>query len=138
MVKKEFRYTTLWKETDDEIVFATYTPKLEVNLEVALELVRNRMEFAENKPHYVLIDFTNVLQVTKEARDFMNTVDGGLKGIKGGAFLSNSVVTNLFVNLFFKINNPPIPSRFFTNKEDALKWLIGVKQSQQSGEPADL
>ena len=127
MRKQEFRYATLHADVDGEIVYATYMPKLEINIEVAHELVQNRMEFAQYKPHFLLIDFTNVKSVTKEARDFMNSPEGGLKGLLGGAFLSNNVVATLFVNLFLKVSNPPIPAKFFTNRSEAMNWLRKVK-----------
>jgi len=127
MEKQQFRYTSLSKEIDDGIIYATYIPKLEINLAIAQELVQNRMSFSENKPHYILIDFTNVKSVTKDARDYMNDPEAGLKGLLGGAFLSNSVVATLFVNLYLKVNNPTIPAKFFTNKADAINWLKKIR-----------
>ncbi|HXU25854.1 MAG TPA: hypothetical protein VN698_01375 [Bacteroidia bacterium] len=128
MKKQEYRYTTLWTEADDEIVFASYAPNLEIDIDVARELVQNRMSFCENKPHYILIDFTNTKSVTKEARDYMNSPEGGLKRILGGAFLSNSIVSNMLINLYLKINKPSVPAKFFTKKEEALIWLISLKK----------
>jgi hypothetical protein len=57
----------------------------------------------------------------------MNSPEGGLKGILGGAFLSNSVVSNVVINLFLKISKPSVPAKFFTKKEDALNWLKELK-----------
>jgi len=54
---------------------------------------------------------------TKEARDYMNSSEGGLNGLLGGAFLSKSVVASLFINLYLKVNNPAIPARFFTTRK---------------------
>ena len=130
MKKATFRYAELSRSRDKEIVFATYVPHLEITLEVAQELVENRIQFAEGHPHYILIDFTNVKSVSKEARDFMNSSEGGLKGILGGAFLSNNVVATMFINLFLKIRKPNIPARFFTNRHDALDWLEGIKSEK--------
>jgi hypothetical protein len=129
MKKQEFKYTLL-TEIDDQIVYATYVPKLEITLEIAHELVRNRVEFSQDEPHYVVIDFTNVRSVTKEARDYMNRLDGGLKGILGGAFLSNNVVATLFINLYLKVNNPAIPARYFTSRGEAVKWLNKIKSEK--------
>jgi hypothetical protein len=128
MESSEFRYATLWKEEENDIVFARYKPKLEITIEVARELVQDRMLFTKSQPHYILIDFTNVASVTKEARDYMNDPDGGLLGILGGAFLSNTIVTNVFVNLYLKINQPVVPAKFFRNKDEALLWLVELKR----------
>ena len=132
MRKQEFRYATLISDDDSEILYATYTPSLEITIEVAHELVENRITFCNNRPHFILIDFTNVRSVTKEARDYMNSTEGGLKRILGGAFLSNNVVATLFINLYLKISNPVIPAKFFTSKAEAVKWLSKIKAERAS------
>jgi len=128
---KGYQTVTFWKESDDDIVFFKYAPQLEMNMDVAKDIVRSRLEYTNNKSVFTLIDFTNVKSVTKEARDYMNSPEGGLKGILGGAFLSNSVVATLFVNLYLKVSNPTIPAKFFTSREDALQWLKKVKAEKK-------
>jgi hypothetical protein len=96
---------------------------------VAKEIVESRLNYTKGRSVYTLIDFSNVKSVTKEARDYMNSPEGGLKGILGGAFLSNSVVATLFVNLYLKISNPSIPAKFFTSEKDALWWLMKTKNT---------
>ncbi len=120
---KNFNYSSHWREDDSRIIFLEYNPNLVIDMVVANDIVRSRLGYADNKPHYILIDFTNVKSVTKEARDYMNDPDGGLKGIKGGAFLSNNVVGNLFINLYLNINKPSVPAKFFKDKNDAIDWL---------------
>jgi|ERR1700757_582902 len=125
---QQFKYTSFWKEAEDNILFWDYTPKIEIDISIAKELVKNRLEYSKGEPMYTLIDFTNVQSATKEARDYMNSPDGGLKGILGGAFLSNSIVSNVFINLYLKINKPSIPAKFFTKREDAISWLKDLKK----------
>ena len=124
---KEYKTAWFWKEADDDILFFKYSPRLEMTIEVAREIVRSRLEYCDGAPMYVLIDVTNIKSATKEARDYMNSNEGGLKGVAGGAFLSNNVVATLVINLFLRVSNLAIPARFFTNKEEALKWLIKIK-----------
>jgi hypothetical protein len=112
---------------ENDIIFFKYKPSVEIDILTARDMVRNRMEYTSGRSVYTLIDFTNVKSVTKEARDYMNSPEGGLKGILGGAFLSNSVVATLFVNLYLKVSNPSIPAKFFTNREDAIGWLKKIK-----------
>jgi hypothetical protein len=125
---KEYGTTTFWKEEEEDIIFFKYSPKLEMSIDVAKEIVANRLEYSGGKPKYTLIDFTNVKTVTKEARDYMNNSEGGLKGILGGAFLSNNVVATLFVNLYLKVSNPSVPAKFFTDRDEALSWLKKIKK----------
>lgn len=130
MTKKnyiEFPNISFWLEENDVIAFK-YGSNLNIDLPMAKELVENRLEYCDNKPSYCLIDFTNVKSVTKEAREYMNDPNGGLRCILGGAFLSSNSVGNLFINVYLKINKPIIPARFFNNREEALRWLKKLSQ----------
>ncbi|MCD9013995.1 DUF7793 family protein [Parachryseolinea silvisoli] len=125
---KEYKTTSFWMNgVDEEIIFWNYAPALEMDITIARELVRDRLAYTHGRSVYALIDVTNLKTTTKEARDFMNSKDGGLKGLLGGAFLSNNVVATLLVNLYLKVNTPAIPARFFTNRQDALNWLLKIK-----------
>ncbi|HRD40353.1 MAG TPA: hypothetical protein PLC65_17120 [Bacteroidia bacterium] len=124
---KELRYTSYWQEEEEAIIFIKYAPKLAITLPIAKELVKTRLEYTHHKKHYTVIDFTNVLRVEKEARDYMNEEEHGLKNILAGAFLSNSIVGIFFINLYLKINKPKVPAKFFTSKAEAVKWLQQIK-----------
>jgi hypothetical protein len=132
MSEKKYRYITI--SSDDaypDTIFGIYSPKLEIDINIAKELIDNRLDFTQGKPVFALIDFTNVKSVTKEARDYMNDPVAGLKGLLGGAFLSNNVVATLFVNLYLKVSHPTIPAKFFTSKTDAINWLMKIKSEKQ-------
>lgn len=128
---KEYKTVFFWKEEDDDILFFKYAPKLEMDIDIAKEIVNNRLEYTHNKPMYTIIDGSNLKTTTKEARDYMTSLDGGLKGILAGAFLANSVVTTVIINLYLTINKPPTPAKFFSNKQDALKWIAEQKEKQK-------
>lgn len=124
---KELLFTSYWLEEDEDIIFIKYAPKLEITLKVAEELVQSRLEYTKNKKHYTIIDFTNVLKVDRDARDYMNQEEHGLKNILAGAFLSNSIVGIFFINLYLKINKPKVPAKFFKTKTEAVKWIQQIK-----------
>ena len=129
---REYKITTFWKEgIDEDIIFWNYVPGLEMDIETAKQLVQYRLEYTKGKSVYTVIDGTNIKSTTKEARDYMNSAEGGLKGVLGGAFLSNSVVANLLINLYLKVNHPTVPARFFTNKVEAISWLKKVKTEKE-------
>lgn len=128
---KEYKTATFWKKYGD-IVFFKYAPALDMDVHVAREMVASRLEYTKGEAVYALIDVTNLKSTTKEARDYMNSPEGGLRGIKAGAFLSNNVVPTLLINLYLKVSNPPVPAKFFTSEEEALKWLIKIKEKSTS------
>lgn len=130
---KEYKTTSFWMNgVDEAIIFWNYASALEMDIAIARELVQHRLEYTHGEPVYALIDVTNLRSTTKEARDFMNSRDGGLKGLLGGAFLSNNVVSTLLVNLYLKVNRPAIPARFFTDRQEALSWLLRIKMENST------
>ena len=129
MSNKEYDNISFGK-VENDIIFFKYKPSIEIDINTAKDMVKNRLDYTGGQSVYTLIDFTNVKSVTKEARDYMNSPEGGLKGILGGAFLSNSVVATLFVNLYLKVSRPSIPAKFFTNSSDAINWLKKIKVSK--------
>lgn len=121
----ENNYVSVWIE--EGILFSTCKKQLVLDLEIAKKIVEDRIEFTKGIAYPILLDFTNLKSATKEARDYMNDPKGGLNGLLGGAFLTNSVATKVLVNLYLKINRPSIPAKFFTKKEDAINWLKDLK-----------
>jgi hypothetical protein len=128
---KEYETVFFWKEEQDDVLFFKYAPKLEMDIEIAKQIVENRLEYTNNQPMYTVIDGSNLKSTTKEARDYMTNPDGGLKGILAGAFLANSVVTTVIINLYLTINKPPTPAKFFSNKQDALKWINEIREKNK-------
>jgi hypothetical protein len=132
MKRKEYRYISVcFHDEMPDIMFCSYAPHLMIDLPIAHELIENRLNFSGGRSVYTLIDFTNVKGVTKEARDYMNRIDGGLKGILGGAFISNNIMATLLINLLLKISKPSVPAKFFTNQQEALKWLRWIRYTQR-------
>ena len=129
--KISYRYITVWREEHyPDLIFGVYAPRLEINLSIARELIANRLEYSGGEAAYCLIDFTNVKSVTKEARDYMNSREGGLKGVLAGAFVSNNVVSTILVNLYLKVSTPVVPAKFFTDRHEALRWLIRIRNER--------
>jgi hypothetical protein len=127
---KEYETVSFWREEDDDILFFKYAPRLEMTIDVAKAIVQSRLDYCQGVPSYMVIDATNIKSATKEARDYMNSREGGLKGVLGGAFLSNNVMATLAINLFLKVSNLPVPAKFFTDKGEAIKWLRKIRNEK--------
>lgn len=115
----ETPYMKLWKR--DEILFCTYSDKLEIDLEIAVHCVKTRIEFSEGKSYPVLIRLQGIRSVNKEARDYFS--DEGSKLITAGALLISSPLTKILGNIFMHINKPDVPTKLFTNETEAKEWL---------------
>ncbi len=112
---------------EDNILFCSYKQHLEIDITTAKRIIKDRVTFTDGEYYPILIDFSNMKSVTKEARDYLNSAEGGLSGLLGGAFLSKNVVASLFINLYLKVNHPAIPARFFTDKTEAIDWLKRIR-----------
>ena len=129
--KKVYDYITIWTEESDEILISTCPANSRMDINIVKDLVKSRLDYSQGKALYTLMDVTNMASITKEARDYLNAPDGGLKGVLGGAFLSNSITSTVIINLYLKISKPEVPAKFFTKKEDALHWLNEIKRGQK-------
>jgi hypothetical protein len=117
----ENEYVNVWIE--EGILYCTYKDQTVIDLPIAIEIVKDRLTFSEGKAYPILIDFSNLKSVTKEARDYMNSPEGGLNGLVCGAFVGGNAVATFFINVYLKINRPSIPTVFFTDRNEAINWL---------------
>lgn len=103
-----------------------FKPGINITIEVAHDIVNKRSAFFENKLYPMLIEDRGVIGMTKETRDFFST-KAGTKKIKAGALLLNSVFSTYLGNFFLKVSNPPVPTKIFTDRAKAIKWLEQYK-----------
>ena len=122
MIVKKYPLMTCTTEPDSGIVFIEFPPNLKVDLAMAQEIVSNRLQFTDNKPHYLISDTTNVRQITAEAKEFLQQPDGGLKNILGAAFIGSNPVAELIANIFIKTPKD-FHARFFSSRKAALAWI---------------
>lgn len=114
------------EEDDDEIVFIDYHKDLEINLSLAHEMVENRLEFTENKKHYVIIDATKIKSVSSDAKVYLLDPYYGTKNILGSAIIANNPVSTMIASIFTK-GAKNFPSKFFSKKNDAIRWIKELK-----------
>lgn len=126
MKTKLYTLSKMSTDGDDDIVFIDYNKNLEVSLVLAQEMVDNRLEFTNNKPHYVIIDATGIKSMSLDAKNYLLDPDYGTKNILGSAIIANNPVSAMIANIFTK-GAKNFPSRFFSKKADAIKWIKDLK-----------
>ncbi len=113
---------------DSNVIFIEFSPNLKVDLSIAKQIVANRLDFTSNKKHYLVLDMSNIKNVTAEAKKFLQAPEGGLKNILGAAFIASNPVGALIANIFVKTPKDFI-ARFFTDKKEALDWInLSIKK----------
>ncbi|GAB3199865.1 hypothetical protein GCM10027293_19750 [Pontibacter aydingkolensis] len=110
----------------DGILHFRYKNIENLDLEVAKQCVKDRLEFTGEKDYPCLIDAITIKHFTKEARDYF--ANEGNKGIIASAILSSSTVIKMMANFYVMVNKPVNPTRLFTEKKSALEWLEQYKK----------
>ncbi|PWA04385.1 DUF7793 family protein [Flavobacterium psychrotolerans] len=130
---KKYPQVTFSKELDDDIIFLKFTESVIIDVKIAEDLIAKRIEFAENKDHYLIVNASKSTQgFTRGAKELFRHPEIGLKNILGAAFIVNNPVTVLLINILIKAT-PSISSKYFSNEKEALSWVKKLKESNKTG-----
>ena len=95
-------------------------------IEDVKENVRAFGELTGNKKAPVLIIGGSFSSLDDKTREFMATEES-LKYSTAEAFLITSLAQKILINFYIKFNKPLVPTRVFTDKEEAIEWLTRYK-----------
>jgi hypothetical protein len=117
--KMENRYMEIYLENN--ILYSAFKQGTEMDINVAKFCVTERIKFSNNTSYRMLIEIRGLKSVTKEAREYM--AEEGAALVLAAAFIISSPLSKLLGNIFLAINRPKIPSKLFTDRSEAIKWL---------------
>ncbi len=121
-------YADTWIEQG--ILYLVYKQGLIIDLQVAKTIVAERLEWQQGVTYPMVIDARAIDSVDDDAREYFTTEEA-TRFVSAGAIYLESTVRNIFTliagNIFLKVDEPPIPTRLFTQKEEALSWLEPYK-----------
>jgi hypothetical protein len=111
-------YVAVWIE--DGILFGLYKKNCIIGLEAAKEIVALRKQLTKEVPYPCIAYINYIKVVTKEARKYLASEDNGqlLK-----LALTDSGFSKILGNIFLSLDKPIMPTRLFTKKDEAVKWL---------------
>ena len=111
-------------EIENGILICKYQQGLEINIDIAHQMIKDRRDYIKNKSYPTLLDARGLKSINREAREYSSS-DEGYEGVTAGALLSGSIFTSYIGNFFLKItsNKPNVPLRLFTDKQKAMEWL---------------
>jgi hypothetical protein len=125
MTTKEWDTKYVHFTLDDNVVVVAFKQNLVIVKEIAEEIVSSRLLFIEGNSYPTLADIRIMKSMDKASRECFASAQAQ-QGVKAGAVLSDSVFTTFLGNFFLKIeyfNKSPLPTRLFTNKDNAIRWL---------------
>ena len=112
----------VYLELEDDLLTGYYKKDKKIDLDAARQIVSDRLAFTDGRDVLALAVNLGVRNITKEARDFLASKEG-VKGCIAGAIIVGSPVGSFIGNWYLSLSKPLIPSRTFTKKDAAIKWL---------------
>ncbi len=119
----------MWIEND--ILHCNYKKGLVVTLPIAKQIIRDRNLLTEGKPYPGLTDICGVKGVEESAKDYLTSKQAA-GNITAMAVVYASPIEKMISTFYKDVNIPLMPSRLFTNREQALIWLEMFKKHNQS------
>lgn len=107
---------------EDGIIHQVYKPDLIITIDIARQMVKHRLEIANGITYPVFVDVRNLVAVKAEARKHLAGSEA-VKYVSAGAIYLDTYLHYLTGSVFLKIDKPAIPSKLFTDKERAFRWL---------------
>ncbi len=96
-----------------------------VDAETARKIIKLRIGACDGKYYPLLADIRCVQSFSKEARDLL--AKDGTTLLSATAILINSPLSKVIANFYLRLSNPAIPTRLFTDFDEAYNWLIPHK-----------
>ena len=121
-MQKQLDTPYVYLELEDDLLTGYYKKDKKIDLAAAKQIVRDRLELAGDHSVLALAINLGVKNMTKEARDYLASEEG-VKNLIAGAIITGSPVGSFIGNWYLSISKPLVPSRIFTKKEAAIKWL---------------
>lgn len=106
---------------DDGIIFCEYEEKLLLDLDMAKNMLADRLAFQKGISYPIVIVLNGLKATDKATRKF--TATEGIRGITMGAFIVKNAIEKVIVNFFLSVEKPPVPAKAFTTEEDAVSWI---------------
>lgn len=119
----DLRACLMWVDSEN-ITYQEFKPGVDVSLEDAKEMARVRKRLLRSKRGPRLTDIRGVKSTPKAVRDFGQSKEVA-QMTTAFAIIVDSPMTRTLGTIFMQLTRPPYPTRMFTNKDDALKWLRG-------------
>lgn len=114
---------------DDGIIIAVADEQEYHTLEQAKENTAITLTVANGKRRPFLIDMSKVKSMSRDARVYYAGTEP-VKAITAVAILTNSNVGKMVANFFIGLTHQHLPTKMFTDINEAINWLQGHQLEQ--------
>jgi len=107
---------------EPDLVVYNYKPGIHLTWLMVQQVAKETNEMINYKPCYMCSIVGEGLTIEKEVREH-GTKAEMLTYTKASAIVQNSLAHRIIANFIIRVQRPPVPTRAFNNKEDALAWF---------------
>lgn len=107
------------------IVYITFSANVELGFVEVRDLIAAAEQVSGGMPYFVLSDIRDGISVTPQGKK--TSADPKSAPLhKGTAILVRNAMMQAAANFFDKVNPAPYPFRAFTEKQEAIDWLMSL------------
>lgn len=108
----------------DGIAYVTFKDIGGIDFEDARKHILDCIRADNGRKRPVFFDVRKLKNITPGAVKYLYNEESN-SITKAGALLTNPInpLTSIAIAIMIKINREPFPTKFFTNKEEAIEWL---------------
>jgi len=106
---------------NQKILYIKFHCKENIDIEAAKQIIAASTALTGTEIHCNFVDSTELLFMTNEARNYFGQQDKST--VLAIAVLIKSKIQESIGNFYLKFSRPKIPTKLFTNEEEAHQWL---------------
>ncbi|MCU0436212.1 MAG: hypothetical protein MUC87_22335 [Bacteroidia bacterium] len=116
----------MWSD-EDGISWAVLAENALIELQDVEQLAElARQTYDPNQPFLAILDARHIAGMSNEARNYgVNNSFSTM--IKAMAIVVDSPATRILANFYMKFNRPRVPTKVFSDPENAKAWLLSIK-----------
>lgn len=126
----ECRISTVELQGEDQLRIVIEAER-RFGLEDFQELKQAAFELGQGRRFYNLIEVGALTVPDKETRKVSSSKEGSVYKL-ADAFVINSLPQKVIGNLMLRLNQPAVPTRFFSNVEEAQAWINKLRAANQN------
>jgi hypothetical protein len=104
----------------DRVIHLVWKPRTVIEANDAHAAMARVNEIAAGSEYPMLVDMASTEAVTRQATSFFSFPCAASRI----ALLGSGPVDRVVANFTLGVHSPPCPTRFFTSRDEAMKWLL--------------
>lgn len=118
---------------EDDVIYLKYKDNIFVDLATIKLIEKQELELTNGKKFYHIVGMSDILgSMSDEGKKYSAQNKDGASLRYCDAVYTNSFIISLMLGIYLKIYKPIVPTKVFSNFEDAYNWVKVLKKTNNS------